>query len=853
MPPLAPLPIDNALPALLAALGARGQAVVVAPPGSGKTTRVPCAILDAGLAGEGQVVVLQPRRVAARLAARRVAWERGGSVGGEVGYQLRFERRLGSRTRVVFLTEGLLLRRLQADPFLEGVGCVVLDEFHERSMQVDLALALLREVRAAGRDDLRLVVMSATLDPAPVVEFLGGEVACPLLLTEGRRFEVEHRYLEQPDDLPLERSCARAVKRALAESGDGHVLVFLPGVGEIERVARMLGRPDGVRVLPLHGRLRGEEQDRALAPSAQRKVVLATNIAQTSVTLEGVRAVVDSGLVRLPRLDPALGLERLETARIARDAAAQRAGRAGRTGPGVAYRLWTRAEQNLLRASTEPEVRRAELASTALSLRAWGSVPADFGWFEAPPTAALASAEALLRELGALDERGQLTPLGEQLEALPVHPRLARVVAAGHADGQLEEAAALAALASERDPLRDAASSGGGSDLDLRLAVLVAWQAGSPVPSADRGALRQLVRVSDQLARVARRALGREPPPSGPSTDRQRAGWLLAGFPDRVARQRSAGERRYRMVGGRGVRLSEGSAAEGSELILAVSLRAARRGVRAEHLASAAVALEAGWLDLRTEEVLGFDVTREAVVGRRVTRYRDLVIEEKPALRPPDPDAVAHILAQKAAAHPERALKLDAEAAALVDRVRFLAHHLPELGWPDLSDLGSLLPELCLGRRSFDDLRGLPWKNEILGRLGHRQCKALERHAPERFPVPSGSTVRLRYPDTGGLLERGWAEGVEAEPPVLAARIQQLFGLRQTPRMVRGRVTLLVHLLAPNQRPAQITRDLESFWRETYAQVRKDLRGRYPKHAWPEDPLSATPVDRPRRRKPGAT
>lgn len=847
---LQPLPIDDALPSLLAALRATGRAVVVAPPGSGKTTRVPGAILDARLAGAGQVVVLQPRRVAARLAARRVAWERGGKVGEEVGYQLRFERRMGSRTRIAFLTEGLLLRRLQDDPFLEGVGCVVLDELHERSLQVDLALALLREVCEGGRDDLRLVVMSATLDPDPVVDFLGGEGACPVVRAEGRRFPVEHRYLERPDDLPLERRCARAVRRALGECADGHVLVFLPGVAEIERVATALGRPEGVRVLPLHGRLSGADQDRALEPSAQRKVVLATNIAQTSVTLDGVCAVVDSGLVRMPRLDPALGLERLVTARIARDAAGQRAGRAGRTGPGVAYRLWTRPEQNLLEPATPPELGRTDLCSTVLSLRAWGTDPASFGWFEAPPAAALLSAQALLQDLGALDSSGQLTSLGRRMEALPVHPRLARVVAAGHADGQLEEAAALAALASERDPLREPSGVAGGSDLDERLAALVAQDAGVPVPHAHRGALRQVGRVWRQLQRLAARALGPEPTPDGPSTDRLRAAWLLAGFPDRVACLREQGGRRYRMVGGRGLRLLEGSAAEGAALILAVSLRAARRGARAEHLTTVAVALEPAWLERNEEDELGFDPEREAVVARRVTLYRDLELAVRPAVRAPDPAAVAAVLEAEARSRPERALRMGPDAAALLDRIRFLAYHLPELGWPDLSDLRALLPELCFGKRSFADLRDMPWRSELLGRLAHPQRQALERDAPVRFTVPSGSSVGLRYPDTGGVVENAWARGEDPAPPVLAARIQQLFGLLETPLIARGRVPLLVHLLAPNQRPAQITRDLGSFWRETYLQVRKDLRGRYPKHAWPEDPLTAQPEDRPRRRRP---
>ena len=808
---LQPLPIDDVMSAILGAVEDAGQVVVIAPPGSGKTTRVPAAVLDAGLAGDGAVLVLQPRRVAARMAARRVAWERGGPVGGQVGYQVRFERRVGRDTRLVFLTEGLLLRMLQADPFLEGVGCVVLDELHERSIHTDLALALLREVRTDARPDLRLVIMSATLDPAPVVTFLGGEGSCPVVLASGRLHPVDYRYLDQPDTHRLEVRCARGVRRALAARPAGHVLVFLPGVPEIERTARALGSIDGVRVMPLHGRLSAAAQDQALAPYAGRKVVLATNIAQTSVTLEGVAAVVDCGLVKQPRLDPALGLERLELARIAADAADQRAGRAGRTGPGVAFRLWTLAEQRLLAPATSPEIQRADLAPTALSLRAWGADPARFAWFEAPPHASWSAAEDLLRRLGALDRVGRITALGRHMEALGVHPRLARVVVEGHSDGGLTQASMLAAVASEA-----------------------------------RGGVE---RLQGLLEREARRVLGPEPRSLDPHDPERAAAWLLAGFPDRVGLQRHPGSLRYRLVGGRGAVLEEGCEAEGARLVLAVTLRAARRGERAEHRITGAMAIEPHQLALEDLDELVFDPEREAVVARRVTRYRDLVLDQRPAVAAPDPLAVAVILTEKAAARPERALRLGGEDRLLLDRVRFLAHHLPELGWPDLCDLTRLLPELCVGRRSFADLRSIDWSREIKARLSGAQIAALEREAPERHGVPSGSTVQLRYPDTGGLQQGSWADGERSEPPVLAARIQQLFGLRQTPRLARGRVPLLIHLLAPNQRPAQVTADLESFWRTTYHDVRKDLRGRYPKHAWPEDPLQAEARDRPKRRR----
>jgi len=829
--PLPPLPITPLLPAIEAALRERSCAVVIAPPGSGKTTRVPPALLDAGLAGKGKLLVLQPRRVAARLAARRMAWERGGRVGEEIGYQVRFERRSGPRTRIELLTEGLLTRRLQRDPFLEGTGCVILDEFHERSLHADLALALLQEARQAGREDLLLVVMSATLDPGPVAAFLGGKgQPAPVLRAEGRRFPVQLSYLERPDDLSLPGRCARALRRVLDEQPEGHVLVFLPGVAEIERTARALGSLPQVDVLPLHGRLPAAQQDRALAPSSRRKIVLATNLAQTSVTLAGVRAVVDSGLARQPRLDPVLGLERLELTRIARDAADQRTGRAGRTGPGLGLRLWTPQEQALLDPATEPEIARSELASTALQLHAWGSDPKRFGWFQAPPAAALAQAEELLRLLGALDGRGRITSLGRQLAALPLHPRLGRVLVAAHQAGQLRQGALAAALTSERDPFPQGLDDPGEDDLQARMAAMAHWDAsGRPPAEASRGALHQVRRARDQLLREARAALG--PEPAAQKTPL--AQLLLAGFPDRVAQRRQPGSRRYRMTGGRGLVLDESSSAPLPELLLAVNLRAARRGQRAEHRVTAAATVQRDWLQLDQRSELAFDPQREAVRASRLVLYRDLELERAHDSGTQDPERVAALLEQAARARPERALRLDPASQALLHRLRFLAHHLPELDWPPLQDLRQWLPELCTGRRSFAALRDLDWRRELLGRLDSAQRAALAREAPERLQLPGGAWTKLRYPDTGGPMARAW----QGEPPVLAARIQQLFGLHETPRLARGRVPLLVHLLAPNQRPAQITSDLASFWRSTYHQVRKDLRGRYPKHAWPTDPL----------------
>lgn len=838
---LDPLPIDPLLPEITASLRQHPGLVLVAPPGSGKTTRVPPALLDAGLAGNGRIVVLQPRRVAARLAARRISEERDGRVGQEVGYSVRFERVVSAATRLEVVTEGLLTRRLQTDPFLEGTTVVVLDEFHERSLHVDLALGLLREAWEAGRDDLRLVVMSATLDPGPISAFLRD---APIIRAEGRAYPVELRYDVRPDDRPIPQRCADAVREALAAQPTGHTLVFLPGQGEIHRVQELL--EDAARLgdralanvdlLPLYSALRPEAQDRALMPSRRRKVVLATNIAETSVTLDGVTTVVDSGLARAPRWDVALGLDRLELGRISAASADQRAGRAGRTGPGVCRRLWTAAEQRALAPFDAPEVNTVDLAGVALAIRAWGGDPRTFRWFERPPEASLSAAEGLLRGLGASDGTG-LTRLGRALSALPVHPRLGAVVVAGAEQGCLEAAAAAAALASERDPWRSALDASG-PPMDLGARVEALLQHERPPREVDRGAWMACREAMAQLLGVARAELGARGGRRGElPEDDELVSVLLAGFPDRVGRRRAPSSDRIRLASGPGAILYR-RGDPGTELVLAVSLEAGGPQDRGEHRVRLAAGLEAGWLPrsaVTVEHELAFDPERDAVVGRRLTRYGRLVLDERPDPDPPDPLRVSALLAEAALANPQRALSMDDEARRLVDRVAFLRRVAPELSLPDLSDLRPLLEKLCLGRRSLRELRALDAREALLGELSWPQRQALDRMAPDALEVPSGRSVRLDYEGDG--------------PPVLAARVQQLFGLRETPRLADGRAPVLIHLLAPNQRPMQVTQDLASFWANTYQDVRKDLRGRYPKHAWPEDPYTAIPEDRPARRR----
>ena len=859
-----PLPVDAVLPELVTALRERSAAVLIAPTGAGKTTRVPPALLRAGI-GEGRrIVMLEPRRIAARAAARRMAEENGWQVGEEVGYQIRFERRAGPATRILVVTEGILVQMLQSDPFLEEVGAVVFDELHERSLATDLSLAMARRVQREVRPDLRLIAMSATLDPGPVAEYLGG---CPVIRSEGQLFPVEIQYLEgagrldsrqdpRAPDRALPELAAAGVRRVLPAAA-GDLLVFLPGVGEIQRTADLLAALAAERdlaVLPLYGDLPAERQDEVLRPLSRRKVVLATNVAETSLTIDGVTAVVDTGYVRRLRFDPATGLDRLELGRISRASADQRAGRAGRQAPGLCLRLWASWEHAALPEREAPEIARVDLTGPALQLLSWGETDlAHFDWFEAPDPAALAAAERLLRQLGATDGHG-VTPLGRTLARLPVHPRLARLLAEGHRLGHPREAAGLAALLSERDPFvsptrsesrgHRAVPRPSRSDLLDRLEALEGFRGrpGSDEPSEggrlNPGSARFVLQARDQLADLARRELGAAAKPSDGDREEALLRALLAAYPDRVARRREPRGPRGVMVGGRGVRLADESAVLEPELFLCVDLDAGRSGPQSESLVRKASAVEAAWLPperLRTAVDLEFDPERERIVARRRTCYDDLVIAETEV--PAEGEAAAAALAEAAGSRLDRALPLDdPEVASFLVRLRCLAAWMPELGLPTFGDeeIRALLPALAAGRRSFAELRRAPLLEALQGALSYSQLQTLQREAPERVEVPSGSRIRLDYE--------------EGKPPVLAARIQEMFGLAETPRVAAGRVPVLLHLLAPNGRPQQVTHDLRSFWENTYPQVRKELQGRYPRHAWPQDPWTAPPQRRPGRR-----
>jgi ATP-dependent helicase HrpB len=829
------LPIDGVLGDLVAAIRDRGNAVLRAPTGAGKTTRVPPALLDAGLAGGKRIVVLEPRRLAARAAARRIAQERGGELGGEVGYHVRFDRRAGKNTKILIVTEGMLVRELQGDPFLEQVGIVVFDEFHERNLDGDLALAMSRRVQREARPDLRIVAMSATLDAAPLAAFLGN---APIVESQGKLFPVEIRHRPYRISEPLDGIVAAAVRDALGET-PGDILVFLPGVGEIRRAREALAeleRLRGLLVMELYGDLAPEEQDRVLRKADKRKVVLATNVAETSVTIDGVTGVIDSGLRRVSRLDSAVGLDRLELERISRSSADQRAGRAGRTAPGVCWRLWSELDARAMAPSDEPELRRVDLAGAALQLLAWGEADAAaFPWFEAPPARALSLASQLLERLGAT-VRGAITPLGRQMAEVPAHPRIARLLLEGRKLGNPAGAALAAAILTERDPFRRGgtprkAVHHSSSDVVDRVHAVGELKRGGRRDADSEirpGDAQFLLRARDQYLGLA--GGGERAADSQLSGDEAILRALFAAFPDRLARRREAGSRRAVMVGGRGARLADSSAVADAELFVGIDVDAGA----SETLVRLASAVERGWIPndrLTTSEDLSFDPTALRVVARRRLLFEDLVLEEA-RVNPKDPGAVSAVLLAAAAADPARALALDdPDLLAFLARVRSLRAWLPELGLPDPNP-NDALPALCEGRSSFEELRKAPLLDHLRGALTHSQLSALEREAPDRLTVPSGSAIRLRY-------EPG-------RPPVLSVRIQELFGLAETPRIARGRVPVLLHLLAPNYRPEQITTDLKSFWNTTYPTIRGALRARYPRHSWPEDPWTAPP-----QRKPG--
>lgn len=836
-----PLPIDAQLGALVELLRARPAAVVRSPTGSGKTTRVPVALEAAGL---GLVVLVEPRRVAARAAARRMAFERGEEVGASVGYHVRFDRKVSKATRVTVMTEGLFLRKLLADPFLEGVGCVVFDEFHERHLDGDLGLSLARAVQREAREDLKLVILSATIEPEPFERFLGaGMLDVPGSL---HPVEVEHQDPIQRE--PLEEQVVRAVRRAREWTrgrGVGRdVLVFLPGKGEIARCERALSAKNIGPLVALHGELDAKQQDRALRPGAEPRVILSTNVAESSLTIDGLGAVVDSGLARVLRLDERVGFDRLELVRIARPSVEQRMGRAGRTGPGLNVRLWSRRDEHDFPAGIEPEIARVDVAGALLAVADFGEAePAQFPWFEAPPASTAAAALSLLERLGAL-AGGHITERGRLLARLPLAPRFGDLLIEGAERGVLERAALAAAILSERDAFaRPLAEMEPRRVHESDLLERVEMVEGVPgLARPPRWALAELERVAGQLVRTVRAELPDVPPGlRGPAADEALLRTLFAAFPDRVARVRPDGDRerpRALMVGGRGVVLADACRVREAELLLALELAPAPRGGREDRVTLASI-VRREWLgELEEELVCELDAATGRLRARRVQRWGELVIEDKPATLPAEELEArrGEALAGFARERPERAFDLDAEAVvAMQARVEHARAQGVELGGFDPRAFVVAHAEaLVAGIKTLGELAAVDLGRAFLDRLEYGVRQAFEREAPERVTLPCGDGARLVYD-----AERG---------PVLRARIQQLFGWQATPTIGSARVPLLLELCAPNGRPQQVTADLAGFWAGSYALVRKDLRGRYPKHPWPEDPAAAAPIE-PRRRR----
>jgi ATP-dependent helicase HrpB len=898
----APLPIDEVLGDLVAALrpkanatasapaSAAASAVLIAPPGAGKTTRVPPALLDAGLAGDRDVVVLEPRRLAARMAAQRVAEERGERVGETVGFEVRFDRAVGPRTRIRFVTEGVLTRQLVSDPRLERVGAVIIDEFHERHLQGDLALALLRRLQREARPELAIVVMSATMAPGPVSEFLG---KCPVIESAGRQYpvEIEHAAAAPAggNDLPLEKRVAGAVRQALRPEADGgDVLVFLPGASEIRAVMAACtaeGLTDlSLRAdfLPLHGDLPAAEQDRAVRRGPRRKVVLATNVAESSITIDGVTCVIDSGLARVARHSPWSGIGTLRVEPVSQASAAQRAGRAGRTAPGRCVRLYTRHDHDGRPAHDLPEVARADLTEAALWLHALGVRDLHaFGWFEAPPAPALAAASELLQRLGAIEPGGAVTALGRRMLRMPVHPRQARMLIEAEARGAGREGCILAALVGERELRLERRASAAGlsgahrgradhgqahvsaasdliEDLELFEDVRRAGLRPERIRAAglDVAAVMAVDRASRQLERVLPRgehdrehdrergARGQRGParPGSLRDDELDQALLiatLAGYPDRVARRRRPGSDEVVLAGGGSARLAPTSVVIDAPFLVAVDAREQGRGAMV-HRASA---VDPAWLlDLfldRVEESdeLVWNAERERV--ERVTRlaYDGLTLDEQRhvagAQRDPAREAeIAEVLAQAALAAGIERFCDRAELDAWRARVAFAARALGSdaVPAPGDADVTAALRSLCTGCSSFEDLRRRSLLEALRGQMPADTRALVERTAPPFVSLPARRRVPVHYePD---------------RPPWIESRLQDFFGMTQGPSVANGRVPLTLHLLAPNQRAVQVTSDLAGFWTRHYPALRKQLMRRYPRHAWPEDPLRATPPSR---------
>ena len=823
---LTDLPIVSVLAQITQALADKQAVVLRAPPGAGKTTSVPLALLDANLT-DGKILLIQPRRLAARAAASRLAKLTNSSLGEAIGYQVRFDNRTSKNTRLIAMTTGILLRRLQSDPLLEDVGCVILDEFHERSVEIDIALGTLSRIRQSLRPELQLVVMSATLDPEPIVAFLGDAVG---IQSEGRSYPVDIRYSKTISREPIENQVLEKTQEAISTT-DGNLLVFLPGVGEIHRCHRALkglSQQHSLKIHELYGDLTPDKQDAVLATSRDRKIILATNVAETSITIEDVTCVIDTGVARVMQVESRLGLPKLQKQPISQASADQRAGRAGRTAPGIAYRLWPAASHRSRSERDKPEIERCDFSQPLLILAAWGEWdPFDFPWLTQPTDQAVELARGLLQRLGAIDASGSITAYGQRMLEFPLPPRLARFMLSACDNVCTGDASIVAALLTERDPFR-----GSGLPLQQRIELLHDFENGSR-GIENVAAARAVIRVAKQIRRLVPPNPHQEPV----SVDNAIAKSLLAAYPDRVARVREGDANRGVMVGGRGIRFDRSLTHTTSDLRLCLDVDSAGQ----EASVRIALPILEPWLDrnwISQRDVPFFDSSLQAVVARRRRQFDDLVLSESPIQCTPS-DTVCKLLADAARPQLNRILSQGSkDLKHWIARVKFLTDQTPQLGLPSLDDgiIDDTLMALCLSRTKIVELEKAPWLDHLRAHFSYQQSQMIEKHAPSRFALPSGNSVAIHYDEV---------------KPRMEVRIQEMFGIASTPRVAGGQVPITLHLLGPNYRPQQITEDLENFWAETYGYVRKELRGRYPKHHWPEDPTTAKAT--PRGLKPKQT
>lgn len=815
-------PVDEALPALKDALRARNAAVLVAQPGAGKTTRVPLALLKEPWVKTGKILVLEPRRIAARAAAQFMASSIGEKLGETVGLRVRFGSKVSAKTKVEMITEGVFTRLILDDPELKGVAAVVFDEFHERSLDADLGLALALDAQRGLREDLRILVMSATLDGARVAKLLGD---APVIESEGRAFPVETKYLGRDARIPIHQEMANALAR-VAGNESGSILAFLPGVGEIRRTADFLAeriRDDKIDIVPLYGALDSDVQDKAIEPSlpGRRKIVLATSIAETSITIKGVRVVVDCGFARVPRFEPDLGLTRLETVRVSRASADQRRGRAGRTEPGVCYRLWDEEQTRSLLPFATPEILAADLTGLVLDLAQWGvHDPMKLTWLDPPPAAAVTEAKALLVSLGAIDEAGAITARGKKLAMLPLHPRLAAMIVTASEENKALLASEIAAVVSERGL--------GGNDPDLSHRI-----------SEFR---RDRSRRGEEARHLARRwaesAAGRirETPPL-------HAGSLLAlAYPDRIAKARPERGGAFLLANGRGAKLDQTSALAREDYLAVAEISGAAQEGRillAARISETDILARFADKIEQTEEAV-FDPKARALRARAARRYHSLVLSERP-LKVEANDETARALAAGIASLGMDRLPFSATAERWLERVRFLRAAEGE-EWPDVSPqaleerIEDWLAPFLVGKTSVSEISAGDVSSALQALLPRELARRLDREAPDRFTAPTGSELAIDYAAEAG--------------PTISVKVQELFGLSKHPAVAAGKIPLVLSLLSPAGRPIQVTRDLPAFWRGSWSDVKKEMRGRYPKHVWPDDPASASPT---RRAKPRGT